>query len=365
MIDCAEIGVFYPVESSTFFDWYFKNTYPPLAATVGTYNELDAFVTSTHLKKIVCLQVHNVFHPEHDELIQQVYDHADSILICCSEIHASTIDFVRRNDRQKIAFFFCGFLNFELEHATYFPTLDWFAPTVKFYKETRPETLDVLRPYDTKPLYYDALLGRKKLHRECAKNCLKMFMPDQGILTYFEDQDSSFKDDTAANWIWESAGLELTHDVKWTADTVRYYGHEIRLSSIIPIEIYNQTAYTLIPETSHDSGHVLLSEKVVKPILARRLFVLTGCKYSLQKLKDIGFLTFDSIIDESYDTLEDPLARTRAAVQQLKYLCTMPQQQVFDQCKPILEHNFNHMISTDWYSEYFKRPFNNFFGINR
>jgi hypothetical protein len=39
----------------------------------------------------------------------------------------------------------------------------------------------------------------------------------------------------------------------------------------------------------------------------------------------------------------------------------LPQQQVFDQCRHILEHNFNHMISTDWYSEYFKRPFDNFF----
>lgn len=363
MIDSAEIGVFYPVESSTFFDWYFQNTQPPLEAGVATYNQLDAFVTASHQKKIVCLQVHNVFHPEHDELIQQVYDHADSILICCSEIHASTVDFVRRNDRPKIVFFFCGFLNFELEHAKYFPTLDWFVPTVKFYKETRPETLDALRPYDTKPLYYDALLGRRKLHRECARNTLNEHMPGQGILTYFDDQHATFRDDTQANWIWESAGLELTHDVKWTADTVRYYGHELRLSSIIPIEIYNQTAYTVIPETSHDSGHVLLSEKVVKPMLARRLFVLTGCKLSLQKLRDIGFLTFGNIIDESYDTLEDPRDRTRAAIHQLKYLSTLPQQQVFEQCKHILEHNFNHMINTDWYSRYFKQPFNSYFKI--
>lgn len=349
------------MENSTFFGWYFENTYPPLTTDIITYNDLASFIASSHTKKIVCLQVHNVFYPEHDELIQQVYDHADNILICCGEIHASTVDFIRRNDLQKIAFFFCGFLNFELEHARYFPTLDWFVPTIKFYKETRPETLNELKPYDVKPLYYDALLGRKKLHRECAKNNLKMFLPDQGILTYFEDQDISFKDDTRANWIWESRGLALVHDVKWTADIVRYYGHEICLSSIIPIEIYNQTAYTVIPETSHDSGHVFLSEKVVKPILARRLFVLIGCKYSLQKLRDIGFLTFSNIIDESYDTIEDPISRTRAAIHQLRYLCTLPQQQVFDQCQHILEHNFNHMVNTDWYTEYFKIPFTNYF----
>jgi hypothetical protein len=220
-----------------------------------------------------------------------------------------------------------------------------------------------LKPYDIKPLYYDALLGRTKLHRECAKNVLTMFLPDQGILTYFDDRYSTFRDDTKDNWIWESAGLELINDIKWTADKVIYYGHEISLSSIIPIEIYNQTAYTVIPETSHDSDHVLLTEKVVKPILARRLFVLVGCKYSLQKLRDLGFLTFNNIIDESYDAEDDPRHRTRAAVNQLKYLCTLPQQQVFEQCKHILEHNFNHMLNTDWYSEYFKQPFDNYFKI--
>lgn len=359
----AEIGVFYPVENSTFFGWYFKNTYPPLPSSIITYNDLTSFVAGVHKKKIACLQVLNVFCPEHDSVIQQLYDHVDSILICCNEIHATTVDFVRRNDRQKISFFFCGFLNFELEHANYFPTLDLLTPTIKFYKETRPETLDALNPYKAKSLYYDALLGRHKLHRECAKNNLKMFLPNQGILTYFEDKDINFKDDTSTNWIWESQGLELIHDVKWTADTVRYYGHEIQLSSIIPIEIYNQTAYTLVPETSHDNDHVLLTEKVVKPILARRLFVLVGCQFSLQKLRDIGFLTFNNVIDESYDALEDPRDRTRAAVNQLKYLCNLPQEQVFEQCRHVLEHNFNHMLNTDWYSEYFKQPFDNYFKI--
>lgn len=364
MTDCVEaIGVFYPVENSTFFGWYFNNTYPPLPVGVNTYNDLGLFFNNRHLKKIVCLQVQNVFHPEHDDVIQQVYDHVDSILICCSEIHAGTVDFIRRNDRKKISFFFCGFLNFELEHAKYFPTLDLFVPTIKFYKDTCPEILNQLRPYDVKTLYYDALLGRRKLHRECAKNHLKMFLPDQGILTYFEDRDVNFKDETESNWIWERQGLELIHDIKWTADKVRYYGHEVGLSSIIPIEIYNRTAYTVIPETSHDGDHVLLTEKVVKPILARRLFVLIGCKHSLQKLRDLGFQTFSNIVDESYDALEDPRERTIAAVNQLKYLCTLPQQQVFEQCRHILEHNFNHMLNTDWYLDYFKRPFENHFVI--
>ena len=83
-------------------------------------------------------------------------------------------------------------------------------------------------------------------------------------------------------------------------------------------------------------------------MIARRLFVaFTGYQF-LANLRRLGFQTFGAVIDESYDLIKNDRARYAAAFEQVKILCSRDQQEVYNTIKPVLEHNYNLIMTTDW-----------------
>jgi len=126
------------------------------------------------------------------------------------------------------------------------------------------------------------------------------------------------------------------------------------LSQVVPISIYNQTAYSVVAETNSDNHYSFCTEKIVKPILAERLFVVFSGQYYLRNLQSLGFRTFDGIIDESYDSVEDYDLRFKLACEQIKYLCEQSQEEVLAKIRSVTEHNKQVMLETDWYGNFSK-----------
>jgi len=66
---------------------------------------------------------------------------------------------------------------------------------------------------------------------------------------------------------------------------------------------------------------------------------------NLEYLRSYGFKTFGNVIDESYDTIQDPDARVDAVVAQMKWYSELSDQDKLDVMKklePIIEYNFHH-----------------------
>jgi ElaB/YqjD/DUF883 family membrane-anchored ribosome-binding protein len=92
----------------------------------------------------------------------------------------------------------------------------------------------------------------------------------------------------------------------------------------------------------------MLTEKTAKVALGRRVFVaFAGCGF-LQLMRDAGFQTFDGIIDESYDRIENDQDRWQAAFDQVLKLCEVDQTDVLSQARPILEHNYDLIMQHPW-----------------
>jgi hypothetical protein len=225
---------------------------------------------------------------------------------------------------------------------------DWFKTTANVYKN--PAVMPVTEqycPYQTKPQYFDALLGSPKPHRDFVANAVKQYgLEDQFILTYGGNwrTDSFYAKDY---FIWEP-GCEPCQTIIGTADQVRWHGHECHLSQIIPTQVFNDTAYSIIAETDHDNTLSFFSEKTAKPMIYKRLFIVfSGYKF-LHNLKTLGFKTFDGVIDERYDLIQDDTERYSAAFDQVRYLCNQDQQVIYNQIHDTLEHNYNLMMNTDW-----------------
>lgn len=135
-----------------------------------------------------------------------------------------------------------------------------------------------------------------------------------------------------------SQPLILDHAVS-TGKISADFGHQ-------EFELWKSGLWHIVTETVfyHDKLH--LTEKVFKPIVAQRPFMLAAAPGNLSYLKSYGFETFDRWIDESYDTIADPDQRLQAIVDQTQRLCSMSTsdlQQMHREMQPVLEHNFNHM----------------------
>lgn len=223
---------------------------------------------------------------------------------------------------------------------------DWFKTSTAVYKAL-PDQLAKLRPFDVKAQSFDALLGSPKPHRDhVARATQQHELQQQVVLTYggaWKDTEFYAQD----YFLWEPDCVPQ-QQIIGTADWVSYHGHQCHLSQVIPIDIYNRTAYTIIAETDCDNTLSFYSEKTAKAMIARRLFVaFSGYKF-LHNLRSLGFQTFDGIIDESYDLEPDFDRRMSRAFDQVRYLCQQPQEIILDQIKPIVEHNHDLIMRSDW-----------------
>ena len=351
----ASIGVFVPQETDALFHFHFDKCW--ITHLIKVYNDLDEFKASSHDKKISCFQMPYPMQASFHDTVQDLVNHCDHILVLMSELHDRTVEFVQAHDHVKISYFICGEFNFALDHSPVHKFYDWFTTTIHFYKFVRPLLLgNNLKPYEAKPQYFDALLGRKKLHRDMVYSRIDQ---NQNVVAYLNTTECDFSDPT--KWIWEDNGLVLENPVSWTVERVNYHGHRMSLSQVAPLNVYNQTAYSLIAETSFTNHYSFYTEKTVKPILAKRLFVMIAGRYSLKNLRSMGFKTFDGIIDESYDSIEDSILRWGSALDQVEYLQTQSQELILEKLKPICDHNYSHLMRTNWYDEYFMKTFVSYF----
>jgi hypothetical protein len=351
----ASIGVFVPQAIDALFSFHFDRCCINQLITV--YNDRDQFVNHRREQKIACLQMPWPVDNEFDLLVTDLQNHCDRILILVSELHDPTVEFIKTHDRKNISYFICGDLNFVTWSSPVHKFYDWFTTTVHFYKHVAPELLErELTPYQIKPRYFDALLGRKKPHRDIAYERVDK---NNNVVTYLNNISCDFS--SIDKWRWESNGLVVEQPVLWTVDRVSYRGHRMSLSQIMPLEIYNETAYSLIAETCFSNHYSFYTEKTVKPILARRLFVSLTGQGALKNLRHVGFQTFSNVIDESYDDCSDLTKRCQRALDQVEYLCSLPQDSVLEKIVPICDHNYNHIMRTDWYNEYFVPAFVSYF----
>jgi hypothetical protein len=76
---------------------------------------------------------------------------------------------------------------------------------------------------------------------------------------------------------------------------------------------YHVNSYcSVVLETHFDadqSGGAFLTEKTFKPIKHGQMFMIAGPAGSLQQLRDMGYRTFDSVLDNCYDRIEDNTER--------------------------------------------------------
>lgn len=88
---------------------------------------------------------------------------------------------------------------------------------------------------------------------------------------------------------------------------------------------YVDTYFSVVTETTHDrelEGR-FITEKTFKPIALRHPFIMIGPARMLEALRELGYRTFDGIIDESYDQEPNEVKRIEMAVNEIERLSNL------------------------------------------
>ena len=112
-------------------------------------------------------------------------------------------------------------------------------------------------------------------------------------------------------------------------------------------EMWQSSFFHIVTETVFYYDKLHLTEKVFKPIVARRPFMLCAAPGNLAYLKRYGFKTFNRWIDESYDTELDNDLRIKKIVTEVKRISDLSSEdkkKMYNEMSEVLEYNFNHFF---------------------
>ena len=114
---------------------------------------------------------------------------------------------------------------------------------------------------------------------------------------------------------------------------------------------YRNTDIEVVLETLFDDDRLHLTEKTLRPIACGQPFILAATHGSLQYLREYGFQTYDSVWDETYDTIQDPYQRMQAIMRlMLEIAARSPDQKCKDarRIQQIADYNHKHFFSKDF-----------------
>lgn len=112
-------------------------------------------------------------------------------------------------------------------------------------------------------------------------------------------------------------------------------------------KLWQRSFLHVVNETVFYDAKLHLTEKIFKPIVSQRPFILVAAPGNLAYLRRYGFKTFGRWIDESYDLEPDPVKRLDLIAHEIAKINNKPMielRQMHQEMQPILDHNKSHFF---------------------
>ena len=201
----------------------------------------------------------------------------------------------------------------------------------------------------------DAVHRRYILSRLCQSELL-----DNGVVSFqMADNGDVFKsnNDLNSNHGFTNAGIEyITMQCKNTPQLPIYIeDNKPNNPNDVPIDIccalyrhtHHNTYVSIVGETfltypDNSFKQTFITEKTFNSIACNQIFFIVGQPHSLRLLKQLGYKTFDSIIDESYDDVLSHQDRLFTVSREIIKFLNRPEDQIhkdYEKVTSIIEHN--------------------------
>ncbi len=229
---------------------------------------------------------------------------------------------------------------------THYPEIDiehvkWTGGTSWFWFYMYQKHKDSKFNFDHSNKKYDFLY----LNKQSRDHRLKLYnkLLDKGVL------------ENSLYTYWPDRKLPSEYELPW-AQNYPSFGKDQDIFE----KPYNDTACSIVSETNDNNHEVFMTEKIWKPILAQHVFIVHGNYLYLQKLKEMGFKTFNNYFEEAYDLDRDPNIRIDTIVDVCDRLRDAPWQDIYLQSQALRKYNLNHFFNQEKLSEEINKTINLF-----
>jgi hypothetical protein len=132
--------------------------------------------------------------------------------------------------------------------------------------------------------------------------------------------------------------------------------------------LYSNSSIFIVTEKEYKykEKFLFVTEKTFKPIRAKMPFIIYGQPGICKHLQELGYMTFDTIWSEEYDTIYDPVKRCKKIVELITHLNKMSNRDfniILQKSVEITDHNYANMYKriptlslTSAINEFFKYP---------
>jgi hypothetical protein len=151
------------------------------------------------------------------------------------------------------------------------------------------------------------------------------------------------------------SGFDVKKELPLILDTTNFR-ENLTFHSSYRAQLYyfTNSYFSIVTETHYDTGKMnFLTEKTFKSILFKSPFLLVTTPGSLETLKQLGYKTFDGIIDESYDKELDNSKRMLLLGKEIERLCNLNDgelQEFKNKCLPIVDYNYDLLMNKHSYN---------------
>jgi hypothetical protein len=145
-------------------------------------------------------------------------------------------------------------------------------------------------------------------------------------------------------FVAESSSLDFTRPTHATKDPLVL--GQPNTDHRFHADFYKKIGLDIVAETVMQYPYTFITEKTYRPIANGRPFIILGPYNTLQFLRSLGFMTFSSIIDESYDHVHNAEQRFSKACDSITTFVDRPIDQIIADIsgiKEVLLHNQHHL----------------------
>lgn len=107
---------------------------------------------------------------------------------------------------------------------------------------------------------------------------------------------------------------------------------------------YIDTFFSVVTETEFDSSYSFRTEKIWKPIMIGHPWICVSGQGFYQDLKNLGFRSFDHLIDEKFDQIDDPQQRIQRVAEVIEDLCKQDLSKFLAAAKDTCKYNQQHFL---------------------
>ena len=236
---------------------------------------------------------------------------------------------------------------------------DCYFSNIVEYNENRAAQLQAALDYKThRPYEFLFLNGRLRPHRKALIDGLK----DAGLLTHALWTNLSSHVEMAFTSSLKTDKIEpirllppeyeipravpnLTPDLYINGGFIKHQlFNNTWGDAIVNHKCYTDTWFSIVTETIFDYPHTFRTEKIYKPILMAHPFVVAANPGYLKDLRNAGFKTFNSVIDEGYDQIDCPQTRIERIIDTVNYISNSGAAHFWEATRDICKYNQQHLV---------------------